>query len=70
MNDQALIKETLEIFTDYPPLTSRLIAQVSFMKRCFKHRDVASYLSERGSKYDAFPSPAMEGYVPPHYFNI
>jgi LAGLIDADG endonuclease len=40
-----------KILISYPPLTSRLQAQINFMKECLKRNDIEWYLSNRYSKY-------------------
>jgi len=40
-----------KILTYYPPLTSRLQAQIKFMKECLQRNDIEWYLSNRNSKY-------------------
>uniref|UniRef100_E2JE61 Uncharacterized protein orf237 n=1 Tax=Rhizophagus irregularis (strain DAOM 181602 / DAOM 197198 / MUCL 43194) TaxID=747089 RepID=E2JE61_RHIID len=45
------ILKILKIFDTYPPLTSRLRAQLKFMLECFKRNDVEWYLNSRNSKY-------------------
>ena len=51
MDDKNKIKETIEIFNNYPPITSRLICQLKFMKACLKDNNVKIYLKERNNKY-------------------
>jgi hypothetical protein len=45
------ILKIIKIFDTYPPLTSRLRAQLNFMLECFKRNDVEWYLNSRNSKY-------------------
>lgn len=45
------ILKIIKIFDTYPPLTSRLQAQLNFMLECFKRNDVEWYLNSRNSKY-------------------
>jgi hypothetical protein len=45
------ILKIIKIFDAYPPLTSRLRAQLAFMLECFKRDDVEWYLNSRSSKY-------------------
>lgn len=51
MDDRKLIFKTIEIFDTYPPLTSRLICCLAFLKVCRAHNDVAIYLETRNDKY-------------------
>jgi hypothetical protein len=41
----------IEIFSIYPPLTSRLICQLKFLKVCLKDNSVKSYFINRNLKY-------------------
>lgn len=50
-DDQKVIKSILPVFDLYPPLTTRMTCQLTFMKECFKHSDVNRYLRERESKF-------------------
>ena len=49
-------KETIlsivNIFSVYPPLTSRIICQFNFLKLCLKDNSVDKYLSNRNLKYN------------------
>jgi hypothetical protein len=45
------ILKIIKIFDAFPPLTSRLRAQLAFMLECFKRDDVEWYLNSRSSKY-------------------
>jgi|HubBroStandDraft_5_1064220.scaffolds.fasta_scaffold16245_1 hypothetical protein len=51
VNSKNSIIKIIKIFTIYPPLTSRLRSQLSFMLECFKHNDVKKYLNLRNNKY-------------------
>ena len=45
------IQKILKIFFKYPPLTSRLRAQLLFMLKCFENNNVEWYLNTRNKKY-------------------
>lgn len=45
------IKEIIKIFDQYPPLTSRKIAQLQFLKTCFDQNSVEYYLLNRDRRY-------------------
>ena len=45
------VQKILTIFTIYPPLTSRLRAQVKFILDCLNHNNVERYLKLRDNKY-------------------
>jgi hypothetical protein len=51
VNDRKQIKRIIEIFVSYPPLTSRLRAQLAFMLECFQQNNVVWYLNVRNKKY-------------------
>lgn len=51
VNDRKQIKRIIEIFVSYPPLTSRLRAQIAFMLECFQQNNVVWYLNARSKKY-------------------
>jgi autonomous glycyl radical cofactor GrcA len=51
VNDRKLIIDIIKIFDKYPPLTSRLHAQLSFLKSCLLHKDIDKYFKERDRKY-------------------
>lgn len=51
VNDRKHIKNIIKIFISYPPLTSRLRAQLAFMLKCLLKNNVEWYLNERNNKY-------------------
>lgn len=51
VNSRDSVQKILKIFTVYPPLTSRLRAQVKFMLDCLNHNNVKKYLNLRNNKY-------------------
>ena len=51
VTDEKQIKSIIEIFSFYPPLTSRLRAQLAFMLECFQQNNVVWYLNGRNNKY-------------------
>jgi len=51
MDNKKDIYKTIKIFEKYPPLTSRLKAQLKFMLECFDHQSVEKYLNTRDDKY-------------------
>jgi hypothetical protein len=50
-NSKVDAKKLLDIFILYPPLTSRLRAQIRFMEECLIKNDVEWYLTNRNNKY-------------------
>ena len=60
------------IFNDYPPLTSRLICQLEFLKICLKNSSVESYLKNRNHKYASqlnIVKQLNEKFIIPDYFS-
>lgn len=51
VNSKETIKEIIRIFETYPPLTSKKICQLVFLKTCLLKNSVDWYLSNRNSKY-------------------
>ena len=51
VDDKKLIINIIKIFDKYPPLTSKLYAQLLFMKSCLLHNDINKYFMERQNKY-------------------
>ncbi len=51
VNETKLIHKLINIFISYPPLTSRLRAQLAFMLECFQQNNVGWYLNARSQKY-------------------
>lgn len=50
-NHQRRIWKLCEIFDRYPPLTTRLQCQLSFLKKCATQKDVAWMLQQRKTKF-------------------
>jgi hypothetical protein len=51
VNHRKDIQNLINIFISYPPLTSRLRAQLAFMLECFQQNNVDWYLKARNNKY-------------------
>ena len=51
VNNRKHIQNLINIFISYPPLTSRLRAQLVFMLECFQQNNVEWYLKARSKKY-------------------
>jgi hypothetical protein len=51
IDNKETIIETINIFITYPPLTSRLICQLEFLKNCLLNSSVDNYLYKRNLKY-------------------
>jgi uncharacterized protein (DUF433 family) len=52
VNKKQEIEEIIKIYETYPPLTSKKICQLSFLKTCLTQTSVETYLSNRNLKYD------------------
>ena len=51
MNKKETVQEIIKIYDSYPPLTSRKICQLEFLKTHLCLNSVDKYLSSRNSKY-------------------
>lgn len=51
VNKKAEILEIIQIFDTYPPLTSKKICQLAFLKTCLTETSVEKYLSTRDTKF-------------------
>jgi len=52
VNKKEEIEEILKIYENYPPLTSKIICQLTYLKECFTEISVKTYLLTRNLKYD------------------
>ena len=52
VNKKQEVEEIIKIYDDYPPLTSKKICQLAFLKICLTQTSVESYLLNRNLKYD------------------
>lgn len=52
VNKKQEIEEIIKIYEIYPPLTSKKICQLAFLKKCLSQTSVESYLWNRNLKYD------------------
>jgi len=52
VNKKEEIKEIIKIYENYPPLTSRIICQLAFLRTCLKETSVETYLLNRKFKYE------------------
>lgn len=51
VNKKEEVKEIIKIYDTYPPLTSKKICQLAFLKTCLTNTSVETYLLNRNSKY-------------------
>lgn len=65
------ILNAIKTFDQYPPLTSRLICSLVFLKTCLSHNEVETYLNSRDLKYSNQLSIVQENLNKsiPLYFN-
>lgn len=68
-DDRNKILTIINIFNIYPPLTSRLKAQLAFMLECFNKNNVEWYLNERNKKYVKFIKINPDHSINYSYFN-
>lgn len=54
VTDKKQIQNIIKIFLKYPPVTSRLRAQLAFMLKAFKQNNIEWYLTTRNDKYLTF----------------
>lgn len=52
VNKKQDVEEIIKIYDTYPPLTSRKICQLAFLKTCLTETSVETYLLNRKLKYD------------------
>ena len=70
VNDKSKILKILKIFEIYPPLTSRLNAQIKFLLECLEHNNVKKYLDTRDLKYSQRRTYYNFSTLKPNYFPI
>jgi len=51
VNNKEKIEEIIKIYDHYPPLTSRKICQLNFLKKCLTNNSIDFYLENRDLKY-------------------
>ena len=56
VNRKQDIQEIIKIFDFYPPLTSRTICQLAFLKACLTETSLNTYFCSRKKKYDNQPT--------------
>ena len=52
VNKKEEVKEIIKIYNTYPPLTSRIICQLAFLKACLTETSIETYLLNRNLKYN------------------
>lgn len=52
VNSKEEVEKIIKIYDTYPPLSSRKICQLAFLKTCFTQTSVEAYLLNRNFKYD------------------
>jgi hypothetical protein len=71
MNKKQDIEEIIKIYDTYPPLTSRIICQLEFLKTCLTQNSVKSYLSNRNLKYNNEQLTNIRSrFLIPNYFEV
>ena len=71
LDNKKYIIHAIKTFDIYPPLTSRLICSLKFLKTCLLNNDVESYLRTRNLKYENQLNIVKEYLTisEPNYFN-
>lgn len=72
VNNIDTIHNCIKIFENYPPLTSRLICQLNFLKVCLADISVEKYLIERNLKYNNqsnIINNLNNNFIIPNYFS-
>lgn len=70
VDDRKEIESIIKIFDSYPPLTSKKICQLEFLKDCMRHNSISKYLYERNYKYDKQSLITHSHFKIPLYFCI
>jgi len=68
VNNKQEVKKIINIYETYPPLTSRKICQLAFLKVCLFDTSVESYLLNRNIKYDKQLTIIKSNFKYPSYF--
>jgi len=68
VNKKEEIIEVIKIFYTYPPLTSKKICQLAFLKTCLTETSVEKYLSTRDTKFKEQSSIINANFNVPTYF--
>jgi autonomous glycyl radical cofactor GrcA len=55
VNKKETVQKIIQIFDEYPLITSRKICQLEFLKKCLEHESIDLYLSHRDAKYKNQP---------------
>lgn len=70
VNKKQEVEEIIKIYDTYPPLTSKKICQLAFLKTCLTNTSVDIYLSNRNLKYDkqlAIIKSNMKNKIPSYF---
>lgn len=51
-NHRKRVSQIVELLDKYPPLTKRVLSQLTFLKECMRRQCVSWYLTNRGQKYN------------------
>ena len=68
VNKKEEILEVIKIFDNYPPLTSKKICQLAFLKTCLTETSVEKYLSTRDTKFKEQSAIINANFNVPTYF--
>ena len=72
VNKKQEVEEIIKIYETYPPLTSRKICQLAFLKTCLVDTSVETYLFNRNLKYYKQLTIIKDNinFYPPSYFKV
>lgn len=70
INKKQEVEEIIKIYDTYPPLTSRKICQLAFLKTCLTQNSVKIYLLTRNLKYDKKLTIINSNFIIPSYFKV
>lgn len=68
VNNKKKIENIIKIYDLYPPLTSKKICQLAFLKSCLANNSIERYLLDRNNKYDKQLSIVESNFFVPPYF--
>ena len=70
VNKKHEVEEIIKIYDNYPPLTSKIICQLAFLKTCLTETSVDIYSSNRNLKYDNQLTIIKSNFKTPSYFKV
>ena len=68
VNKKQELQGIIQIYEAYPPLTSKIICQLAFLKTCLTETSIKTYLLKRNLKYDQQLTIIKSNFKTPNYF--